>query len=254
MSVVELLTLNADNLGKVQMFCGHSPTYRQGYRAKIEWARTRLAEGWRYTLLTVDGRNAGMLETAPAENGWRGVDAPGYHLIHCLWVVGRNRKHGYGRKLLENALAEAQETNGLVVLSSRSHWLPTRKIFLKNGFQVIDEEPPFELLALRLKNSAPLPSIRRNQVDIPQGLVLYQANQCPYMQNLPLVVKTVGSQLGIPVQVIQLDNPSQAQAGPCPYGVLGIYLDGQFLDYRPLGTKSLLAAIAAIKTRGLETI
>lgn len=253
MSTARLLTLQAEDLGKVQMLCGHSPTYRIGYRAKIEWARKRLAEGWRYTLLTVDGNNAGMVETAPAESAWRGVEAPGYRIIHCLWVVGHNRRHGYGRQLLEACLAEAQGTNGLAVLSSRSHWLPTRKLFLKNDFQRVDEEPPFELLVFRLKEEAALPRIRRDKPEIPPGLVLYHSEQCPYMQNLPQVVGDVGEQLGIPVQVIHLESAAQAQAGPCPYGVLGIFLDGQFLDYRPLGTKSLLAAIELHKTRGMET-
>src|SRR5512136_373080 len=104
---VKLVTLNEENLGIVQMLCGHSPTYRSGYHAKEDWLRQRLKEGMRYTLLQVNGRNAGMMETIPAEYAWRGVEAPGYVFIHCFWVVGQNRKHGYGRQLLQDCLEHA---------------------------------------------------------------------------------------------------------------------------------------------------
>ena len=57
---VKLVTLTDEDLGKVQMLCGHSPTYRDGYEAKVEWLGRRLQEGMRYTLLQVHGRNAGM--------------------------------------------------------------------------------------------------------------------------------------------------------------------------------------------------
>jgi hypothetical protein len=127
---IKLITLGEPDLGKVQMLCGHSPTYRAGYDAKIKWLRKRLNEGMRYTLLTVKGRNAGMIEYTPGEYAWRGVEADGFMFIHCFWVVGRNRGHGYG---------------------------------------------------------------------------------------------------------------GQAQDSPCPYGVLSIYYNGEMLDYRPIGTKKLLA-------------
>jgi GNAT superfamily N-acetyltransferase len=237
---VKLVTLNEENLGKVQMLCGHSPTYRSGYHAKENWLRQRLKEGMRYTLLQVNGRNAGMLETIPAEYAWRGVEAPGYLFIHCFWVVGRNRRHGYGRQLLQDCLEHALGTNGVVVVSSRTHWLPTRKIFLKNGFELADESPPFELLVKRFKPDAPLPRFKRMvQTRLP-GLTLYHSDQCPYFQNLPAIVQQVGRQLGVPFNLVHVESAGQAQNSPCPYGVLGILHDGKWIEYRPVGAKKLL--------------
>jgi len=68
MADTQIITLTEADLGKVQMFCGHSPAYRNGYNAKIEWMRARLCEGLRYTLLQVKGRNAGMIEYVPGEH------------------------------------------------------------------------------------------------------------------------------------------------------------------------------------------
>jgi GNAT superfamily N-acetyltransferase len=240
MNEVEIITLDEHNLEKVQLFCGHSPTYRVGYIAKKQWLQKRLSEGMRYKLLTVNGHNAGMIEYIPAEYGWRGVEAKGYFLIHCFWVIGRNRKHGFGRLLLENCLKDTKDSNGVVVVSSRTHWLPTRKIFLKNGFRVIEENPPFELLVRQFKPDAPLPRFKQVEPELPEGLALYFSDQCPYMQNMPAIVEQVGVQLEIPVKIIMINKSMQVQNSPCPYGVLGIYYNNKLVDYRPTGTKKLL--------------
>jgi GNAT superfamily N-acetyltransferase len=246
MSAVELVTLNETDLGRVQMLCGHSPTYRRGYEAKMSWMQARLEEGMRYTLLRVNGSNAGMIEYLPGEYAWRGVEAPGYLFIHCFWVVGRNRRHGYGRRLLEACLEDARGTNGVALVVSRTHWLPTPKLFLKNGFELADQAPPsFDLLVKRFDSQAPLPRFRAPLAVPPPGLVLYHSDQCPYMQNLPVIVRQAGEQLGLPVQVIRIESAAQAQASPCPYGVLGIYLDGTFVDYRPTGTEKLIGLLEA---------
>ncbi len=142
MSAEKLVTLTESTLGKVQMQCGHSPTYRRGYDAKIEWTRARIREGLRYTVMQVNGHTAGMMETIPGEYAWRGVEAQGYLFIHCFWVIGQNRGHGYGKKLLSACLEDARGTNGVAVMVSKAHWLPTPKIFLKNGFTLADHACP----------------------------------------------------------------------------------------------------------------
>jgi GNAT superfamily N-acetyltransferase len=237
---VRLITLTEENLGKVQMLCGHSPACRLGYNAKENWLRERLPEGIRYTMLQINGRNAGMVESIPGENAWRGVEAQGYLFIHCLWVVGRNRKHGFGRQLLQACLEDARGMNGVAVVTSRTHWLPTRKIFIKNGFEMVDELPPFELLVNRFKPEAPLPSFKRMVQALPTGLTFYHSDQCPYMQNLPAIVQQVGGQLGVPVTLVQVESAIQAQNSSCPYGVQGIFLEGELVEYRPVGAKKLL--------------
>jgi len=241
MNDLQIITLTEADLGKVQMFCGHSPTYRRGYDAKIEWLRERLHEGMRYTLLQVRGRNAGMIEYIPGECVWRGVEAKGYLFIHCFWVVGQNRKHSYGRQLLQACLEDARSTNGVAVMVSKTHWLPTPKIFLKNGFELADHaDPSFDLLVRRFKPDAPLPRFRRSAQKPPLGLTLYHSDQCPYTQNVPDIVAKVGEQLKIPVNIIHLDSARAAQESPCLYGTLSYFFNGELLTYRPTGTQKLL--------------
>ncbi|MBI4731525.1 MAG: GNAT family N-acetyltransferase [Chloroflexi bacterium] len=241
MSDVQLTSLTEANLGKVQMFCGHSPTYRRGYDAKTEWMRDRMREGMRYTLLRVNGHNAGMNEYVPGEFAWRGVEAAGYLFIHCFWVIGQNRGHGYGRQLLEACLEDAKGTNGVAVVVSKAHWLPTPKLFLKNGFELADHaEPSFDLLVRRFNPNAPPPRFKRNVSKIPPGLTLYHSDQCPYTQNMPDSVTKVGEQLKVPVRIIRVDSAKAAQESPCLYGTLGYFFNGELLAYRPVGTEKLL--------------
>ncbi len=250
MSDIQILILNESDLGKAQMFCGHSPTYRYGYNAKMDWLRARLREGMRYTLLRVDGRNAGMMEYIPGEYAWRGVEAAGYLFIHCFWVIGRNRGHGYGRQLLETCLADARGTNGVAVVVSKMHWLPTPKLFLKNGFEPADQTAPsFDLLVKRFNPDAPLPRFKRTAQKAPPGLALYHSDQCPYTQNVPDIAAQVGERLNIPVTTIRVDSAKTAQESPCPYGTLAYFYNGELLTYRPAGTKKLLELLAP-KTTG----
>jgi GNAT superfamily N-acetyltransferase len=241
MNAVKIITLTESDLGKVQMFCGHSPTYRRGYDAKIEWLRARLKEGMRYTLLQVNGRNAGLIEYIPGEYAWRGVEAKGYLFIHCFWVVGKNRGHGYGRQLLETCLADARGTNGVAVAVSNMHWLPTPKLFQKNGFELADQATPsFDLLVKRLRPEAPIPRFKLTAKRAPTGLTLYYSDQCPYIQNLPDITAKVGDQMNIPVKIIHVGSARQAQDAPCQYGTLAYFFNGELLTYHPAGTKKLL--------------
>jgi len=244
MNSVEIINLTKSDLGKTQMFCGHSPTYRQGYEAKMEWTRARLSEGMRYTLLRVNGRNAGMMEVVRGETAWRGVEAKGYLFIHCFWVIGRNRGHGYGRQLLDACLEAARGTNGVAVMVSKMHWLPTPKLFLKNGFELADQTAPsFDLLVKRFDPGVPLPRFKKPALEAPPGLTVYHSDQCPYTQNIPKIAAQVGRELNIPVNLIRVDSAKAAQEVPCAYGTLAYFYNGELLTYHPTGTEKLLEMI-----------
>jgi GNAT superfamily N-acetyltransferase len=241
MSNIKIITLTESDLGNIALLCGHSPTYRRGYDAKIGWLQGRLREGMRYMLLQVNGRRAGMVEYVPGEYAWRGIEAKGYLFIHCFWVIGQNRGHGYGRLLLQACEEDSRVTNGLAVMVSKTHWLPTPKLFLKNGFEPADQTlPSFDLLVKRFNPSASLPRFKHSKTKPPMGLCLYHSPQCPYTQNIPDIVTGVGEKLKIPVNIIHLESAKAAQESPCAYGTLAYFYNGELLTYRPTGTKKLM--------------
>lgn len=63
----------------------------------------------RVKILYEDERSAGFIEYIPGEFAWRAVKAQGYMVIHCLWVVGKSKKKGYGSRLLNDCVTDARE-------------------------------------------------------------------------------------------------------------------------------------------------
>jgi GNAT superfamily N-acetyltransferase len=240
----QIITLTAENLHQYRAFCGLSGRYLEGYDKKIEWLKARFREGLRYKLYQVNGHNAGLIEYIPGEYAWRGVDAKGYLFIHCFWVIGRNKGHGYGRKLLQACLDDAQDYHGVAVVVSKTHWLPTPKMFYQNGFELVDHAPPsFDLLVKRFSADAPLPRFNqawRNTEKIGQGLAFVKSDQCPYMYVMDEGIRQVGRELNIPVNIIHLDTAQEAQDSPCVYGVMGLFYNGELLTYHPVSKKQLL--------------
>ena len=141
----ELITVNADNVDQQGFFCYMSKRKSPGYRQKREWLAARFAEGLKLHMIhEIGGRTVGFIEYIPGEYAWRAVHAPGYLVIHCLWVVGKGKGKGYGTHLIQTCLedARAQNKHGVVMVTSDGVWLAKKAIFLKNGFEEVDQAPP----------------------------------------------------------------------------------------------------------------
>jgi GNAT superfamily N-acetyltransferase len=128
-------------------------------------------------------RARGFIEYIPSECAWRGIKADGYMVIHCIWVVGKNKGHGYGTKLLQECLKDARGMNGVVVMTSEKTWLPQKDLFVKNGFKKVDSMSPyFELYAKRLSEDVPTPKFnpipRRRLEEYLNGVTIFKSNQC----------------------------------------------------------------------------
>jgi len=122
----EMITVNADNLDKQGFFCYMSKLKSPGYRQKHAWMAARLAEGLKLHMIhEIGGRTVGFIEYIPGEVAWRAVHAPGYLLIHCLWVVGKGKGKGYGAHLIQTCLddARAQDKHGVVTVATERVWM-----------------------------------------------------------------------------------------------------------------------------------
>ena len=91
----EIVTVDAGNVDRLGFFCYMSKPKAPGYRQKRDWLLARFAEGLRIKMLhETGGRTVGFIETIPGEYAWRVVNALGYTVIHCLWVVGQGKGKG----------------------------------------------------------------------------------------------------------------------------------------------------------------
>ena len=85
----------------------------------------------------------GFIEYIPGEYTWRVVNAPKLNVVHCLWVVGKWKKMGFGKMLIEACIEDSKQAglDGVAAVTSEGHWLVHKKVFEKNGFVSVDEAP-----------------------------------------------------------------------------------------------------------------
>ncbi|MBU0492350.1 MAG: GNAT family N-acetyltransferase [Chloroflexi bacterium] len=246
---VEIVTVDAANIDEHGFFCYKSKPKSAGYRQKRDWLEQRFAEGLRIQILYEDGRSVGFVEYMPGETAWRAVRAPGYAVIHCLWVVGRAKNKGYGSRLLDRCVEDAQQMSqhGVAMVTSSRVWLANNKILLKNGFEVVsqDQAPPsFELLVKRF-DDAPAPAFPTDWDERARrygaGLTVIRSGQCPYIEDAVKDVLEAANERGLEARVVELTTGRDVQdAAPSPYGTFGIVYDGQVLSYHYLLKKDLL--------------
>jgi GNAT superfamily N-acetyltransferase len=235
----ELITIDADNVDKRGFFCYMSKRKAPGYLQKRAWLEERFGEGLKIKVLHVPGgRDTGFIEYLPGEAAWRAVYAPGYLVIHCLWVVGRGKGRGYGTQLVQSCLQDARDQgkSGVVMIASDGNWLASKKLFLYNGFEVVESaHPAFQLLVHRF-DEAQLPSFPDNWDTRARfygaGLTVVRSSQCPYNESSTREFLRYAEEKGISARIVDLRTAREVQQfAPYPYGSYGVVYNGQPLSY-----------------------
>ena len=240
------MTVDAGNVDTHGFFCYKSKLKSPGYGHKLAWLRERFEEGLTIKMVYEGKRSVGFIEYIPGEYTWRVVDAPGYLVIHCLWVVGRAKGKGYGSRLLDECIEDAkrQGKHGVVMVSSRGNWLAHEKVFLKSGFEQIGSAPPSFQLLVRQTGDGPRPAFPENWderlASFGPGVTLVYADQCPYMLDAVSHAVQVLEERGLEVKTVRLDDVRDVrERSPSPYGVFAIVMDGQLFSYHYLGSKEI---------------
>lgn len=239
-------TIDPSNVDRYGFFCYKSRPKTDGYRKKRARLGGCLADGLRLKIIYEGRRSEGFIEYTPGEYTWRAIQAAGYMVIHCMWVVGSGKGKGYGARLLEQVISEAESLGmyGVLTLSSQSTWLAREGFFLHHGFEVVNQAPPsFELLVKSFGTAAPpsFPQDWEHRLNrIPKGLVIYHSRQCPYYAMVLTSLLNGASVLGIPAHTVELKTSQEARLlSPSAYGVFGVVYNGRLLSYRPMGGKDL---------------
>lgn len=254
-SEYRIVDVNVANLDSVGAFCLQSKKNTEGYKAKAEWMKKRFVEGLRYKVLYVNEgakkgfRARGFIEYIPGVFAWRGISVKDYMVIHCVWVVGRNKGKGYGSKLLQLCLddAKAEGLSGVCVVTSDKTWLPKKGLFVKNGFELADSLPDFELYAKRFNAKAPLPKFNRvpeSRLEKYAGdLTVFKSEQCPYSSASIRHIEELAKEMGLPFRLEHIENCKQAQNMMHPYGTFCVLYNGKIVTHRPISKKELLNSL-----------
>lgn len=245
---IQIVTVDAANVAEQGFFCYKSKPKSEGYRRKLNWLEQRFAEGMKIKILIENGRSVGFIEYIPGEYAWRSINANGYMVIHCLWVVGRGKGKGYGTRLLDACIKDAREQGmqGVAMVASSRVWLADKKLFLKSDFEVIDQAPPsFDLLVKNFTDAPTIPSFptdwEARAARYPSGLTIFRSDQCPYIVDAAKIFTETAAELNIPAQVIEIKTAREVQElAPSAYGLFNVVYNGKLLSYHYLTEKQLL--------------
>lgn len=164
MEKIQIIDANADNICNYA-HCGYKNVKRKEFVSKTDWVKKRFSEGMKYKILHSSEKGAiGFIEYIPGKFSWRAVQADTYMLIHCIMIISNKYQgKGYGSLLLRECIKDAkkQKLYGVAAVTSKGTFMAGNDIFLRNGFQVIDEAPPYyELLVKKFKKNVPSPKFK----------------------------------------------------------------------------------------------
>ena len=77
--------------------CGYKDPRNPAFQQKLAWLQRRFKEGLRVKFLHSEGSGTvGSIEYMPGKKAWRGIHAPGYIVIHCIFILKKKFKgRGY---------------------------------------------------------------------------------------------------------------------------------------------------------------
>jgi L-amino acid N-acyltransferase YncA len=241
-----IIDINEKNIDKYGLLCKKSQKKQVGYQNKVKWIKERFKEGVRYKLLLVkEGEketSRGFIEYIPGEYNWRGIQANNWMAIHCIWVVGKHKNKGYASQLLAECIKDAKESkmHGVVAMTAeKGGWLPNMKLFIKNGFEKVDElEPYYGLYAKAFSKNAPKPQFyplsKDKLKEYGEGVIILYTQQCPYLPILVDDMEEITNEKNVKFQAILLKDTKEAQQnGIHPYGTFCAIYDGKIIPYKP---------------------
>lgn len=244
MEVPEIIDLTPENIANYGV-CGYKVVDKHiELRKKIEWVHEYYPKGLRIkALISGSGGYQGMLEYIPGKYAHRPVMADGYMFIHCLFVGFKKefKGKGYAMLLIRKCIQDArdQQMHGVAVVTRKGSFMANNNIFLKAGFQIIDQaRPDFELLVLKFDEYAPDPCFMKNMnvqlQDYDHGLTILRSAQCPYTEkNVNSIIETA-EKMNIQTNLVDLEDAHAAQNNPCAFGTFCIIHNGQIISHHPI--------------------
>jgi len=241
---LEILDVNASNVDEIGLSCAVSKSGDAGYGEKIAWAKERFGEGLRIKVIARDERGGrgsrGFIEYMPGKLAWRAIDAPGYMVIHCVWVRGGAKGKGAGKALLEACIRDAREArmHGVAAVTARGKvGFVDTDFFLHHGFHVVQTAPSgIDLVALKFDLACADPhfaiDLKKKAKALGDGLTVVSTPQCPYTYQCAEHILSLAHANKIPALSLRLNTLAQVrQTAPSPYASFDIVHNGEVISH-----------------------
>ncbi|MDR0911471.1 MAG: GNAT family N-acetyltransferase [Methanobrevibacter sp.] len=248
----DYIKLDLENLENEHLCCaiaGKSHKHYQGVLNKKEWLEQQIPNGHVFKKLNERGKV--FIEYGDIEDAFVPVVGENYLYIYCFWVSGKFKDKGYGKKLLESAIADGKERgkNGICAIVGGTKKLPylsDKKFLEKYGFKTVDNASPnFELMALSFDDNyddSLTPKFtdksKLNKID-DEGLTVYYTNQCPFTNNTLKEIEEYCNEKEIKLTLIHVDTAQKAKNLPIILNSFAVLYNGEYLTHELL-TKSKL--------------
>lgn len=233
MTEIKTIEINEQNIDSYPPRC-FLKNDNPGQIKKNEWTLKRLSEGMKIKLLYLDKKLCGYIEYIPGEFAWRAVDAKDYFFIHCIWMTpNKNKQKGYASQLIQECIKDAEKNDccGVAVITSDGPFMASKEVFEKNGFHVIEEDKPYQLLVKQFKNSK-LPSFQNYKDELKKykGLHIVYSHQCPWVNRFMVEMKDRLNELDF--SITKIDTAKEAQHSPSIYATFNlIYNETLLVDH-----------------------
>ena len=230
------LKLESKNIGDEHICCAISDKKsRGGYEKKKEWLNSEFRNG--YTFLKMDVRGKVFIEYVPIEHSWLPLEGRNFMVINCFWVAGKFKGKGNGQKLLQQCMRDAEKMDGIVAISSEKKrpFMSDPKFFKHNGFEIIDEAPPFFMLwGLKTNPDTDYPQImesaRSGTCPDNKGITAYYSDTCPftdYYTNQSL--REYAERKNVPLTIHHIKNQNDGHEMVIPWVINSVFYKGKFV-------------------------
>ena len=231
------LQITKENINREHICCAlGAKQYEQAVQEKKQWLSERMDEGLKFYRL--DERAKVFIEYLPMEKAWVPISAPNYMYINCLWVSGRHKGSGHGKKLLEKCRTDAQALgmDGMVHLTSKKKmpYLSDKRYLDHMGFTVADEAEYFELVVIKWNEDGLDPKFKRSVESTPvsnEGITIYYTAQCPFAVGVLDELEKVAVNRGIAFQTRRISTREEAQQSPAIWTTFSLFYNGKFVTH-----------------------
>lgn len=233
---MDFLSLNDQSVQDHHICCAMSDKKcANGYAAKKGWLRTQFSNGYRFHKGDVRGKV--FIEYVPIEHSWLPINGNNFMVINCFWVSGQFKGQRHGKTLLEQCLRDAKGLDGVVAVSSdkKRPFMTDPKFLAHNGFEVIDDAPPFfKLWGFKTNPKAHYPSFldtaRAGCCPEADGITAYFSNTCPFTEFYTnKALRDYAASKDVPVTIHKITSQKDGRAMPIPWIINSVFYNGELV-------------------------